>query len=76
MLKSVIKTKLYSICGELILGLDVKPDPQKIRILTQITSQHKHDQIFLHILNYLRKYSPLVEDMCEILRKLTSIYAD
>ena len=51
-----------SLFGEMISRHGVQPNPQKLKTL----------QAFLSIINYLGKFSPSTEEVCESLRKLMS----
>ena len=60
--------------GEVVSGQDVQPDPQKVRVLTEMPApkNKKELQAFLGIINYLNKFSPGTSEVCKPLRKLMS----
>ena len=60
--------------GKVISREGVQPDPQKIKVLTDIPAQNskKELQAFLDIINYLGKSSPGTTDVCDPVCKLTS----
>ena len=54
----------------------MKPDPQKIKAITEMPLQKKNKkefQKFLEKINYLSKFSPSTADVCEALSQLTSV---
>ena len=62
------------IFDEVISRHGVKPNPQKLKALTEMPhpKTKKEPQAFLGIINYLNKFSPSTDNVCESLRKLTS----
>ena len=60
--------------GEVISREGVQPDPQKIKVLTDMLApkNKKELQAFLGIINYHGKFSPGTADICNPLHKLTS----
>ena len=60
--------------GKVISREGVQPDPQKIKVLTDMLgpNSEKELQAFLGIINYLGKFSPGTTDICDLLCKLTS----
>ena len=60
--------------GKVVLRNAIQPDPLKVRALTEMLApKNKWElQSFLGIINYLGKFFPGTEEICEPLRKLTS----
>ena len=60
--------------GEVVSRQGVKPDPEKLRALTEmpVSKNKKELQAFLGIINYLNKFSPGMSEVCEPLRNLLS----
>ena len=58
--------------GEVISRNSVKPDPRKLKEMTEVPLQ-KNKRAFLGIINYLTKFSPSTADACETLKELTSV---
>ena len=60
--------------GEVISGKGVQPDPQKIKVLTDMPTpkSKKELQAFLGIISYLKIFSPGSTNLCDPLHKLTS----
>ena len=60
--------------GEVISRKGVKPDPQKIKALTDVwvPNYKKEHQAFLGIINYLGKFSLETAKVCDPLHKLIS----
>ena len=60
--------------GQVISRKGVQPDPQKVKVLTDMTppNNKKELQAFLGIINYLGKFSPGTADVCDPPHKLTS----
>ena len=61
--------------GEVISQDIVRLDPRKSKVLTNKLPPNwkKEFQLFLAIISYLTKFSPATVDVCELLRKLTSV---
>ena len=59
--------------GEVVLREGIQPDPQKIKVLTDMLApKNKRElQAFLGIINYLGKFSPGMVEICDPLQKLT-----
>ena len=63
--------------GEGISTHGMRPDPWKLKSLTEIPPKVKKElQAFLGMINYLSKFSSSIADICESFRKLTSIRAE
>ena len=58
--------------GEVVSRHGVQPNPQKVKELTEMPENKNELQAFLHLINYLNKFSPGTLEACELLRKLTS----
>ena len=64
---------LSPIFGDVISGHGMKPDPQKLKALMEMSSKtEKVLHAFLGIINYFSKFSPSTADISESLKKLTS----
>ena len=63
-----------SFFGEVVSRQGIQPDPQKVRVLTEmpVPKKKKELQAFLTIINYLNKFSPGTSEVCKPLRKLMS----
>ena len=72
--KCHFRCTLIPFFGEVELREGIQPDPQNVRALTKMLApKNKWElQSFLGIINYLGKFSPGIEEVCEPLRKLTS----
>ena len=66
--------QINSIFGEVISKYGMIPDPHELKVLLEIPppKTKKKLQAFLGIIDYLNKFSPSTECVCESLRQLTS----
>ena len=57
--------------GEVISRLGVQPNPQKLKVLTDMLppKMKREQQAFFGINIYLGKFSPRTDEVCELLRK-------
>ena len=63
--------------GEIISRHDVKPDPRKLNMLTEISPKHKKGIANIPWNSYyLSKFSSSTAEVCESVRWLTSAYAE
>ena len=68
---------MHAIFGKVISRHKGDPDPAEVKALMDMAppKTKRELQPFLGIINYLSKFSPMTAEICELLRRLTSVNA-